>query len=122
MRRLRLLALLLTCAAMPVLIAQQPADRSWTPGVRKAPVESPPLTPEEEMKTFVLPPGYRVELVASEPLIQDPIAIDWDRDGRMWVVESPEFVPDLQAPEPNLDPIGRIVVLEDTNNDGKMDK
>ena len=34
----------------------------------------------------------------------------------------PEYVPDLRAPEPNLDPIGRIAVLEDTNNDGKMDK
>ena len=40
----------------------------------------------------------------------------------MWVVEYPEFVPDLQTPEPNLEPIGRIVVLEDTDNDGKMDK
>ncbi len=40
----------------------------------------------------------------------------------MWVVEYPEYVPDLQTPEPNLDPIGRIVVLEDTDNDGKMDK
>ena len=32
------------------------------------------------------------------------------------------FVPDLSAPEPNMDPIGRVVVLEDTNNDGRMDK
>ena len=34
----------------------------------------------------------------------------------------PGFVRDLDAPEPNLDPIGRVVVLEDTNNDGMMDK
>ena len=74
------------------------------------------------MKHFYLPPGYRVELVASEPLVQDPIAVDWDADGRLWVVEYPEYVRNLTDPEPNLEPIGRIAVLEDTDNDGKMDK
>ena len=114
--------LLVAGGAMTVWAAQQPADRSWMPGVQKAPDESPVLSPEEEMKQFYLPPGFHAELVAGEPLIQDPIAIDWDPDGRMWVVEYPEYVPDLQTPEPNLDPIGRIVVLEDIDNDGKMDK
>src|SRR3954465_9791830 len=122
MRRLHLMTLLVVAGAVTALAGQLPGDRSWTPGVRTAPSESPPLTPQEEMQHFVMPPGFHVELVASEPLIQDPIAIDWDADGRMWVVEYPEYVPDLQAPEPNLDPIGRIVVLEDTNNDGTMDK
>jgi len=122
MRRLRLMMLLIAGGAMTVVASQLPTDRSWTPGVRKAPAESPPLAPRDEMQHFIMPPGFHVELVASEPLIQDPIAIDWDADGRMWVVEYPEFVPDLQAPEPNLDPIGRIAVLEDTNNDGTMDK
>lgn len=122
MRRLRLMALMVVAGAITGLAAQQPADRSWTPGIQKAPDASPVLSPEDEMKQFYLPPGFRAELVAAEPLIQDPIAIDWDPDGRMWVVEYPEYVPDLQAPEPNLDPIGRIAVLEDTDNDGKMDK
>ena len=122
MRRLRLVALLLAGGAMTVLAAQQPADRSWTTGVQKVSDDSPILSPEDEMKQFYLPPGFHAQLVAAEPVIQDPIAIDWDADGRMWVVEYPEYVPDLQAPEPNLDPIGRIVVLEDTDNDGKMDK
>jgi mono/diheme cytochrome c family protein len=122
MRRLRLIALLVVAGAVTVFTAQQPADRSWTPGVQKAPDASPILSPDDEMKQFYLPPGFHAELVAAEPLIQDPIAIDWDADGRMWVVEYPEYVPDLQTPEPNLDPIGRIAVLEDTDNDGKMDK
>ena len=122
MRRLRLVALLLAGGAMTVLAAQQPADRSWTTGVQKVSDDSPILSPDDEMKQFYLPPGFHAQLVAAEPVIQDPIAIDWDADGRMWVVEYPEYVPDLQAPEPNLDPIGRIVVLEDTDNDGKMDK
>src|SRR5205823_3663046 len=84
--------------------------------------ESPALSPTEALKTFYMPPGYHVELVASEPLVHDPIAMDWDPQGRLWVVEYPEYVRDLNAPEPNLDPIGRVVVLEDTNHDGRMDK
>ena len=108
--------------AQAALGAQEPSDRSWSPGVQKAPETSPPLSPADEMKRFYLPPGYRVELVASEPLVQDPIAVDWDADGRLWVVEYPEYVRNLTDPEPNLEPMGRISVLEDTDNDGKMDK
>ncbi|MCC7010461.1 MAG: c-type cytochrome [Acidobacteria bacterium] len=121
MTRLRLIALLLACGAATT-VAQQVTDRTWSPGVQKAPDESPALSPADEMARFHLPPGFHVELVASEPLIQDPVAIDWDADGRMWVVEYPEFVPDLETPEPNLDPIGRIAVLEDADNDGRMDR
>ena len=90
--------------------------------MQKVSGESPVLTPAEALKTFYMPPGYRIELVASEPLIQDPTAVDWDLEGRLWVVEMTGFVRDLDAPEPNLDPIGRVVVLEDTNHDGRMDK
>src|SRR6478672_13706656 len=122
MTRLHAMALVLFFGALVALGAQEPSDRSWSPGVQKAPDTSPPLSPADEMKQFYLPPGYRVELVASEPLIQDPIAIDWDADGRLWVVEYPEYVRNLTDPEPNLEPIGRIAVLEDTDNDGKMDK
>jgi len=73
------------------------------------------LSPENEMKQFYLPPGFHAELVAAEPLVQDPIAIDWDADGRMWVVEYPEYVPDLQAPEPNLD-VRRVPELHANGN------
>ena len=55
-----------------------------------------------------------MELVASEPLVQDPVAIDWDPQGRLWVVEMPGFMPDIAAAREH-DPIGRIVVLEDTD-------
>src|SRR5689334_2979778 len=99
-----------------------PANRPWPPGVQKVPEVSPPLSAADELKTFYMAPGYHLELVAAEPLVEEPVAMDWDSDGRLWVVEMPEFVRDLEAPEPNLDPIGRVVVLEDTNNDGVMDK
>ncbi len=73
------------------------------------------------MKTFVLPPGYRVELVASEPMIEEPVLIDWDPDGRMWVIEMLGYMEDILA-STEREPSGRISVLEDTNDDGAMDR
>ena len=102
--------------------SQAPAGTAWPPPVQKVSLDSPALSPAEALKTFVLPPGYRLELVASEPLVQDPVVMDWDVDGRIWVVEMPGFVQTLVTPEPNMDPIGRVVVLEDTDHDGAMDK
>ena len=98
-----------------------PPNRPWPPGVQAVLKESPVLSAADALKTFYMPPGYHLEMVASEPLVRDPILMDWDPEGRLWVVEMPGFVRDLQALEPNLDPIGRVVVLEDTNNDGTMD-
>ncbi|HEX6464775.1 MAG TPA: PVC-type heme-binding CxxCH protein, partial [Vicinamibacterales bacterium] len=68
-----------------------------------------------------MPPGYHVELVAAEPLVQDPVAIDWDVQGRLWVVEMPGFMQDITSSTEQR-PIGRVVVLEDTDGDGRMDK
>ncbi len=62
-------------AAMATLAARAPqGTRAWPPALQPAPTTSPVLSPEDSMKTFFLPPGYRVELVASEPLVQDPVA------------------------------------------------
>jgi mono/diheme cytochrome c family protein/glucose/arabinose dehydrogenase len=121
--RLRAVATLILTAVLTGYGYQssQP-NRPWPPEVQKVSPESPVLPPAEAVNTFYMPPGYRVEVVASEPLVQDPIVIDWDPAGRLWVVEMPGFVPKLETPEPNLDPIGRVVVLEDTNRDGRMDK
>ena len=118
----RLITFIVAAAAATIYGQSSPVNRQWPPDVQKVSDDSPALTPDEALKTFYMPPGYRLELVASEPLVQDPIVMDWDLQGRIWVVEMPGFVPDLQAPEPLMDPIGKIVVLEDMNHDGKMDK
>ena len=73
------------------------------------------------MKTFSLPPGFRVELVASEPMIESPILMDFDADGRLWVLEMLTFLPDTSGRD-SREPLNRVSVLEDTNGDGKMDK
>ncbi len=116
------LAVVLAAAVLVGHGQSSPANRPWPPGVQQVADASPPLPPVEALETFYMPPGYRLELVASEPLVQDPTAIDWDPAGRLWVVEMTGFVRDLDAPEPNMDPTGRVVVVEDTDGDGKMDK
>ncbi len=122
MSKYRLIALLIAAAAATLYGQSSPANRQWPPDVQKVGDDSPALSPEDALKTFYMAPGYHLELVASEPLVQDPIVMDWDPQGRLWVVEMPGFVPDLQAPEPNEERIGKVVVLEDTNHDGRMDK
>jgi mono/diheme cytochrome c family protein/glucose/arabinose dehydrogenase len=120
--RLRAIAILtVTLAVSGAGYQSSPANRPWPPEVQKVPDQSPPLTPAEALRTFYMPPGYRVELVASEPLIQEPVAIDWDTRGRLWAVEMPGWMPDITAAGEH-DPVGRVVVLEDKDDDGRMDK
>ena len=112
-------SLTLTSVAVRHRSATSPGPRACN----RSGSESPVLTPEQSMRTFFMPPGYRVELVASEPLVQDPIVIDFDADGRIWVVEMPTFQPEDDLAATNeREPKSRVVVLEDTNDDGKMDK
>ena len=119
---MRSIAVFVAVAALTAFAPQSsPANRPWPPGVLGVSNESPPLSPAEALQTFYMPPGYRVELVASEPMIQEPVAIDWDVEGRLWAVEMPGFMADLTGSNEH-DPIGRVVVLEDTNADGRMDK
>jgi mono/diheme cytochrome c family protein/glucose/arabinose dehydrogenase len=116
MRSFTILSLL--CAAS---LGAFQSRQSWPPPVRKTPEKAPVLSAEEEKRTFVLPPGYRVELVAKEPLVIDPIAIDFDADGRLWVLEMPGFMAEAGALNSRAQ-INTVAVLEDQNGDGLMDK
>lgn len=80
-----------------------------------------PLSPKESMQKIQLPPGYHVELVASEPMVQEPVAICWDGNGRMYVAEMNTYMKDANATG-EFEPQSRIKLLEDTDGDGKMDK
>lgn len=73
-----------------------------------------PLSPAEALATFALPAGYRIQLVAAEPMVMDPVAIAFDADGRLFVAEMADY--------PFGPPRGRIKRLEDTDGDGRMDK
>lgn len=82
---------------------------------------SPVLDPEEALGTFQLEEGFRIELVASEPLIQDPVAMDFDEKGRIWVIEMQSYMPNVWG-EGEEQSSSRIVILEDQDKDGKMDR
>ena len=83
--------------------------------------DSPPLSPEDELASFRIAPGFRIELVAAEPLVVDPVAIAWDEKGRLWAVEMRSFMPNVDGIG-ETEPIGTISVLEDSDGDGRYDK
>lgn len=80
-----------------------------------------PLSPEESIKKMQLPPGYRVELVASEPMVQEPVAMAWDGNGRLYVAEMNTYMKDATGTG-QFERTSRVKLLEDSNWDGKMDK
>jgi putative membrane-bound dehydrogenase-like protein len=77
----------------------------------------PPLSPAEAIAKMTVPKGFRVELVAAEPDIVNPVAMTFDDAGRVWITESLEYP--REAPGPGRD---RVKVLEDTDGDGRADK
>lgn len=81
---------------------------------------SPALSPAAELASFQVAEGLQVQLVAAEPLVQDPVVLSFDADGRLWVVEMRGFMPDIDGAG-EKEKTGRISVLEDTNGDGRMD-
>jgi putative membrane-bound dehydrogenase-like protein len=83
-------------------------------------ITTPLLTPQEALAQMKVPEGFRVELFAHEPDVQQPISITTDERGRLWVAECYTYA----ESKVNFDPTqkDRIIVLEDTNGDGKADK
>jgi putative membrane-bound dehydrogenase-like protein len=78
-----------------------------------------PLTPEQALAAFKVEPGMRVELVAAEPLVADPLAIAFDERGRMFVAEGRSYPVEPGGSQP---PECSIALLEDTDGDGRYDK
>jgi putative membrane-bound dehydrogenase-like protein len=78
-----------------------------------------PKSPADSQKQFEIAKGFRIELVAAEPLVQSPMACDFDEDGRLYVVELPEYNA-YAGTKPHGR--GRIVLLEDTKGEGVYDK
>lgn len=77
---------------------------------------------DKEINTneFLLQKGFDIELVAAEPLLNAPVAMAFDLKGRIWVVELPGYMRDIDGSDENF-PDGKIVILEDTDSDGQMD-
>ncbi len=118
---------LLACV-LPLLLAPLCAQSGDRRGETQAPVPAhikippaPVRTPEQEAATFTLAPGFRAELIASDPLIADPIALQFGPDGRLWVLEMRGLMPNVNGDGENA-PVCRVTVLTDTDGDGRYDQ
>ncbi len=78
-----------------------------------------PKSPGDSLKAMRPRPGFMVELVASEPLIKSPSVFDWDAQGRLWVVEMPDYPLGMDG---KGKPGGMVKILTDTDGDGRYDE
>lgn len=80
--------------------------------------DSEPVSASESLKKIHVRDGFEVQLVVAEPLVIDPVAIDWSVDGKLWVAEMADYPNGM---DDNGKPGGRIRFLEDSDNDGQYD-
>lgn len=106
-----LVSLALTLTASPV-VAQDAAEQDFSAQMPHV----PPKNPTDALASFQTIPGYQIQLVAAEPLVYDPIAMAFDEFGDMFVIEMRGYSEDRDLN------IGQIRFLQDTNNDGAIDK
>ena len=78
-----------------------------------------PKSPAAALASLKPRPGFQVELIAAEPLVEDPIAFDWGIDGKFWVVEMGDYPNGIDSKH---SPGGRIRLLEDSDGDGRYDR
>jgi len=116
---------LIALVVCPYIASAQKGDRKGhvmkpPPAEWKIP-PAPVVPPDKALDTFQIEEGFRLEMVAADPLIQDPVAIAFDGNGRIWVAEMWGYMPTVDG-EGEDDANGRITILEDTTGDGKMDE
>jgi putative membrane-bound dehydrogenase-like protein len=105
------LAGILVLGGVLAVSAQLPADLKNT---QSPPVEPP--SPQEALAKITLPDGFTVTLFAGDPHVAQPIAINYDDRGRLWVAESFSYIEWKRKGQ------DRISIFEDTDNDGEFDK
>ena len=108
------------------LLIRRPPAGTRPEGITRIPLRSliafdaaPPLSPEEALKSFRVRAGFRIELVAAEPVVVDPVHFDWSADGRLWVVEMRDYPTGMDG---RGKPGGVVKLLEDSDGDGRFDK
>lgn len=103
------------CLLFVAVVAMASSAASRCRAQDKLQATTGPSTPHEAGKHFRIPAGLRIELVAAEPQIESPIAMAFDEDGRLWVVEMSDYP---SGPSKGQKPAGRIRILEDKDGDG----
>jgi putative membrane-bound dehydrogenase-like protein len=116
MRLLHIAPLILIGVSSAMILAADPpadsADRDYAGELPRIPATEP----KEALAKFRVAPGFKVEQVAAEPLVADPIALSFDENGRLFVVEMRGYS------ENDGENLSRITLLEDTDGDGRFDK
>lgn len=97
-------------------LAQEQASNNLPPS---EPTE--PLSVEESLAAMTIAPGFRIDAVAAEPLVQTPVSMQFDESGRLWVVQMPAYMRDVDATG-ETQAINQIVILEDQNDDGLFER
>ncbi|WP_020210587.1 PVC-type heme-binding CxxCH protein [Gilvimarinus chinensis] len=120
-----LLAKLLLGAATAVVAQSFNGDRDghkMVDVVAKSDIPpAPVLSPEQAVKSFLLQPGFTIDVVANEPQVFSPVAIAFDAKGGIWVAEMTTYMPDVRGTG-EMQAKGSIALLEDTDGDGKVDR
>ncbi|WP_298859375.1 PVC-type heme-binding CxxCH protein, partial [uncultured Gimesia sp.] len=111
----RLILVMVFCLGIPGSLTAQKTSDPFRSVIR--PTE--PLSPQDALKTFTLPPEFEIQLVAAEPDIQKPLNMAFDIRGRLWITESSEYPHPVKKGKKGND---AIKILEDTNGDGRADK
>ena len=84
-------------------------------------LNSPVLDPREAIRAMEVEEGFEVKLIASEPLLNSPVAIDFDNSGRIWALEMQAFMPNIEGEGEDVR-TGKVVILEDRDGDGTADE
>ena len=110
------LILVLLCGSLqfPSPLAAAP-EKGWDPDTT-----FPALSPAEAIKTIQVPKGYRLQCIASEPMVEEPVNFAYDGNGAMYVCEWRTYMQDEYGSN-QMDPVSRVVKLRDTDGDGVMD-
>ena len=113
------------CQANKPIKAEQPSvaqEKATAPEPVKYDLESSPVvSPEASIGLMQVAEGFEVKLVAAEPLLNTPVALTFDAGGRIWVVEMEGYMPDTVGTGEDI-PNGKVVILEDTDQDGVADE
>ncbi|HKI17298.1 MAG TPA: PVC-type heme-binding CxxCH protein, partial [Isosphaeraceae bacterium] len=104
-----------------VALALEPASgRDFPPPRNSEPASTGPVPAAEAAKGFRVPEGFKVSVFAAEPDVQNPIAMAWDRRGRLWIAENYTYAE--QARKFDLRLRDRVLVFEDNDADGHFDR
>ena len=117
-----MIAVVCLYACRVAYVAQYPVDRDADGRIKVMSKYDPaPESPEESMKHIYAPKGYHLQLVASEPMISQPVAVVWDGNGVMYVAEMLTYMLNVDGTGQGMK-LCTVKRLEDTNGDGVMDK